>query len=140
MPAFPPFRQEVAMRFTTVNPLWMFEMVADYVPPAVALVYGAVLCFRHAYRKPQATKCVATALLLLVASGAPEVVMALAKWIGFRLTRGVPDPFVIVIMQSALRAAGLALLFWTAFLDETPLEFDNRPPVYRNDDGPAADG
>jgi hypothetical protein len=128
------------MPFTSSNPFWMLAMMAVYLPTAVALGYGVVLCFRHAHRKPQTTKCAVTAILLLVASAALEVAIPLAQWIGFRLTRGVPEPFVIVIMRSGLQAAGVALLFWTAFFHETPLEFDTGPPVYRNDDGPAADG
>ena len=126
------------LQFASSHPLWML-IVAVYVPTAVALAYGVVLCLHHAYRKPQTTKFALTAILLLVASAAPEVSMPFAAWMGYRLPGYDSMPLAVVIMQSGLQAAGLALLFWTAFLDERPLEFDPGPPVYRNDDGPAAD-
>lgn len=118
--------------------MWIMH-TAVYLPSLLALLYGVVLCFRHVHHKPQTVLRSGTAIALLAGSAAPSMAMMFASWLGIPLTwGGLPVPFVFTLLQSVLFALGLGLLLRTAYFDETSLEFDDSPPVYRNDDGPTA--
>jgi hypothetical protein len=124
------------------NSFWFPLTFATFTPPAIAVVYGIVLCVRNSSRKPDTARLVGIVIALLVFGRfSSDVLITMGLQMGWWDPAGsVSFPILCYFVQAVLLAAGLALLFRAAFLDETPLEFDPGPPVYRNDDGPAADG
>ena len=124
------------------NSFWIPLTLATLTPPAIAVVYGTVLCIRNSTRQPNTARLVGMVILLLVFGRfSSDVLITMGLRMGWWDPAGsVSFPIICYFVQAVLLAVGLAVLFWTAFLHEPPLEFDPGPPVYRNDDGPAADG
>lgn len=119
----------------------MLVVILLFAPLVTAFVYGIALCVRDSERKSKTARLVGIAVALLIAGLLPYYLLMLMSRFGWRIPPGFMSiPFLIVTTQPLFLAAGLALLFRAAFLDETPAEYDPGPPVYRNDDGPPAEG